>query len=151
MAALTLAACSGCSRGGNAGDAAPRMHQHHPPHGGTPIVLGDEVFHLEMVRDADTGTLDIYVLDGEMEEFIRCGETSFQVDIPGAGPDHALVFRPVANQATGERAGDSSQFEARADWVRTTPSFDGVLRRITIRQTTFADVKFNYPKGNDND
>ena len=31
------------------------------------------------------------------------------------------------------------------------PEFDATLKTITIRGTTFADVKFNFPKGNDKD
>ena len=35
----------------------PRPHVPHPPHGGTPVVVGDEAFHLELVRDPVEGML----------------------------------------------------------------------------------------------
>ena len=46
-------------------------HEHRAPHGGTAVVLGNEAFHLEFVRDAATGTLTCYVLDAHMENFVR--------------------------------------------------------------------------------
>jgi hypothetical protein len=57
----------------------------------------------------------------------------------------------VPNPATGETVGDTSEFEVQADWLKGAPEFDGVLRRIAIRGSTFTDVKFNFPRGNDTD
>ena len=48
----------------------------NPPHGGTPVVLGNEAYHLELVVDAASGTLQVYVLDGEMENFVRVSAPS---------------------------------------------------------------------------
>ena len=41
----------------------PAKHEHHAPHGGTPVVLGDEAYHLELVRDPAKGKLQAFVLD----------------------------------------------------------------------------------------
>ena len=61
-------------------------------------------------------------------------------------------MRAVADPATGETVGDTALFETQADWLKTVKDFDGTLKKtITIRGTTFADVKFNFPKGNDKD
>lgn len=129
--------------------AAPAKHEHVAPHGGSPVVLGDEAYHLELVRDAATGTLQVYVLDGEMENFIRTNMSALDVVANVGGSPQTLTLRPVANAATGETAGDTALFEGRADWLKTTPQFDATLATITIRGTTFRDVKFNFPKGND--
>jgi hypothetical protein len=152
LLALTLAvACvNGCSKA-PATSGQPHKHEHHPPHGGTPVVLGEEVYHIELVRDPEAGTLQAYVLDGEMENFIRSGVPSIEIDAMGADAPRTLVLAAVANPATGETVGDTSLFQAQADWLKATPEFDGVLRSITIRGTTFTDVKFNFPKGNDTD
>src|ERR1022692_4220466 len=62
----------GCSRPpSTASSGQPHKHEHHPPHGGTPVVLGDEAYHIELVLDASAGTLQAFVLDGELENFIR--------------------------------------------------------------------------------
>ena len=114
-------------------------------------MLGDEAYHIELVLDAPSGTLQAYVLDGELENFIRSPVPSIEIDADVNGAPRSLVLAAVANPATGETVGDSSLFEAQADWLRTTGNFDAVLRSVTIRGTTFTGVKFNFPKGNDTD
>ena len=152
IAAIALSAllCAGCARPSSPSDQ-PHKHVHHPPHGGTPVVLGDEIYHIELVLDQKAGRLQAYVFDGELENFIRSGESSIEIDATVGGAPRALVLSAVANPATGETVGDTSLFEGQADWLRSAGEFDGVLRTITIRGTTFTDVKFNYPRGNDTD
>src|ERR1700733_7713499 len=86
-AVLLLAAtafAAGCSKSKQApastAAAKPPKHEHKPPHGGTPVVLGDEVYHVELVLDAATGKLQAFVFDGELENFIRSSVPSFAVD-----------------------------------------------------------------------
>jgi hypothetical protein len=147
---VPLALATGCSKKYVMTDP-PYKHVHHPPHGGIPMVLGDEVYHIELVLNASTGTLQAYVLDGEMEAFIRSSAPSIEITAAVNGTPQTLVLKAVANPATGETVGDTSLFETQADWLKTTKEFDAVLKSITVRRTTFSDVKFNYPKGNDTD
>jgi hypothetical protein len=123
-------------------------HEHVAPHGGTAVVLGDEAYHLELVREPASGTLTAYVLDGHMEDFIRIEATSFEVTATVNGVSHLLQFRAVANSATGETVGSTSQFEAQAEWLKSTAAFDGVLKSLTIRGTAVTNVSFNFPRGN---
>ena len=150
---LIAAAVAGCAKGGSAGaaDAQAAHHEHHPPHGGTPVVLGHEAYHLELVRDAGAGKVDAYLLDGEIEEFVRTTVASFEVTAVVDGERKTLFFQAVPNSATGETVGNTSCFEARADWITRTPSFDAVLTRIDVRGASFQDVAFNFPRGNDTD
>ena len=71
-----------------------------------------------------------------------------------------FVVRGVDNQPTAElvelgralhakKAGDTAQFEAQADWLKTTKTFDAEVKSITVRGKAFAGVKFNFPKGNE--
>ena len=131
--------------------ATPHKHEHKPPHGGTPVVLGDEVYHIELVRDVGSGTLQAYIFDGELENFIRSSVPSFEVACSVNEHPQNLIFKAVANPATGETVGDTSLFEAQADWLKTTANFDAELKAITVRGTAFREVKFNFPKGNDKD
>jgi hypothetical protein len=150
---FVLAALAGCRPAAPESGAAakPHVHQNHPPHGGTPVVLGDEVYQVEFVLDAAAGDLQAFVLDGEMENFMRASSPAFTLIATVGGQPRTLTMRAVANPATGETVGDTSMFEAQADWLKTTPEFDAVLQAITIRGSTFTDVKFNFPKGNDRD
>ena len=147
LLALGLAACSKAPEAA----PAPAKHEHHPPHGGTAVVLGDEAYHLEFVRDPAAGTLQAYILDGEMETFIRSAMSALEVDATAGGTAHTLRLLPVANPATGETAGDTALFEVQADWLKTTATFEAVMPSVTIRGTTFTHVRFAFPKGNDSD
>src|SRR4051812_4497639 len=145
-----FAACSKQEPVATAGQT-PAKHEHQAPHSGTPVVLGNEAFHLELVRDAASGTLQAYVLDGEMENFIRINAAAVEIVATVNGAPQTLALKPVANLTTGETVTDTSLFEAKADWLKTTAQFDATLKSITIRGTTFSEVKFNFPKGNDKD
>ena len=150
--ALVTFTFAACSKPGPATAAAPAAkHEHQAPHGGTPVVLGHEAYHLELVRDAATGRLTAYVLDGEMDNFVRVKAASFEVVASGGAAKRVLVFHAIANPATGETVGDTSQFEARADWLKTEATFDATLTALDIRGTAFTAVVFNFPKGNDHD
>lgn len=148
---LPVLLAAGCSKPAPSTATSPAKHQHHPPHGGTPVVLGDETYHVELVRLAPEGKLQAYLLDGELENFIRSAQPSFQVDAIVEGQPQVLVFKAVASPATGETVGDTALFEAEADWLKTTKTFDGMLKSLTIRGTTFTEVEFNFPLGNDKD
>ena len=149
----SVALIAGCAKSspGPAAVPPPAKHEHHPPHSGTPVVLGDEVYHVELVLDPATGKLSAYVLDGEMENFIRSAAPSFEMSALVKGELKALTLRAVPNPATGETVGDTSLFETQADWLKTTKNFDGVIKSLAIRGTTFTDVEFNFPDGNDKD
>jgi len=142
----------GCGRApakGESTGAAVHPHEHIAPHGGTPVVLGKEEFHLELVWDAPRHTLTAYVLDGEMEQFVRIPASNFTVRTSLGGRGVELNFRAVANSATGESVGDTSQFEAAFPGFQAGGSFDGILSQLTIRGHGFSNVNFNFPKGND--
>jgi hypothetical protein len=147
-AAFPVALAAGCSKA-TVESAAPRAHHHHAPHGGTPVELGDEAYHLELVLDGTTGTLQAYVLDAEMEDFVRSPDHALEISATAGGAAHVISLSAVANPETGETVGDTSLFEARADWLKTAPKFDGELGSVTIRGTTFTHVKFSFPKGDD--
>lgn len=153
-AALALLVISltgaGCARKNSpaAADAHQGHHHHTPPHGGTAVMLGNEAYHLEFVLDATTGTLTAYVLDAHMENFIRSAIPSFEVIARVAGESRSLTFLPTANSATGETVGDTSQFTAQAEWLKSTATFDSQLTALTIRGTAFSAVSFKFPEGN---
>ena len=147
---VLLAGCAKQSPG-PAASAPPAKHVHHPPHGGTPVVLGEEIYHVELVLDAATGKLSAYILDGEMENFIRLAMPAFDMTAQVNGQSKVLTFHAVANPATGETVGDSSLFETQAEWLKTTRTFDAVIPGLAIRGTTFTGVTFNFPGGNDRD
>ncbi len=152
-ALLALAPTPGCTKAPatSAVSGQPPGHHHHPPHGGTPVVLGDEDYQVELLLDPAAGKLQAYIFDGEMENFMRSTAPSITLEATLGGQAHELVLAAVPNPETGETVGDTSLFEAQADWLKGAPQFDGVLKSVSVRGSTYADVKFNFPKGNDTD
>jgi len=148
--ALAAAICGGCSKSEDTPKTeAVHKHEHKPPHGGTPVELGQDEYHMELVRDAAAGTMQAFIFDGELENFVRIPAGSFTVGAKVAGKEEPLVFQAVPNVATGETVGDTALFEARVDWLKATPEFDAVLKEITVRTKTYTNVAFNFPKGAD--
>lgn len=142
---------AGCSKPQNPAPAAAAAHhhEHHPPHGGTPVELGQEEYHVEFVLDAPAGKLQAFILDGELENFVRISAPSLEVVAQVSGHPETLRFQPIANSATGETAGDTSLFEAQAEWLEHTATFDAVLKQVVVRGQTYTNVDFNFPKGSD--
>ena len=79
-AGLLLGGCGKESARKEIADNKPGLHKNIPPHGGVPVALGD-AYNLELVRDAAAGTLSGYVLDDEMEDFIRSSSPSVAIMI----------------------------------------------------------------------
>ena len=67
--------------------APPARHEHVAPHGGTAVELGKEEFHLELVLDTTAGRLTGYVLDGELESFVRIPAPSLRLNVRLNGVD----------------------------------------------------------------
>jgi len=121
------------------------MHKDEPPHGGTPVALGDGTFHLEFVREAATGTIAVYVLDDEMETFIRVAMPGFDAVGLVDGEKRPLRFQAVANPATGETVGDTSCYTARAPWLALTESFALVVPKIDLGSSSFTGITVHLP------
>jgi hypothetical protein len=152
--ALLLTAAVGCRDShdshGHAHDGdsahshdAGHGHDHAPPHGGTPVVIADDQFHLELVHDSAAGKMQAYVLDGHLEGYIQVAETSFVVAANVAEQTHALAFQ----RTPGADGAKSSLFEAQADWLKTAKEFAGNIPTITLDGKTFTNISFAFPKG----
>jgi hypothetical protein len=147
-AAVLVASTAGCSKSRDTTAAASsHSHQHTPPHGGTAVVLGNEAYHLELVHEPGSDVLVAYVLDGHMQEFIRINTPNFEVVANVNGQVRPLIFQATENAATGESTADTSHFEARAEWLKENPKFEGRITSLAIRGTTFRDVDFKFPVG----
>lgn len=117
-------------------------HAHKAPHGGTLLELGEHAYNLELVRDPAAGKLTVYVLDGHAENFIRIATPGVDVTAFAAGGRQTLTLRPVANPVTGETVGNTSQFEAQADWLKSSASLNGEIAALEIRGSKFGPAAF---------
>lgn len=143
-----IAALGGCGDEKPAASAGkPPVHEHRAPHGGALEVLGGEAAHVELVLDDKTGKLTAYVLDGEAESPVRVGQDALRLKI--ASVDAVVELKAVANPLTGEKVGDTSQFEGSSDKLRGLTKFEGVLESITARGVKFDAVPIGFPGGNE--
>lgn len=147
LASVAVVTFTGCKPASSSHSHSHGGHHHEPPHGGTAIDLGDEDAHLEFVHDAPAGKLTCYVLKPHMSGFQRITQETLELAATVAGKPEMLTLTAVANAATGEKAGDTSQFEAQADWLKTAKSFDAELKKIGVRGKDYTALKFNFPKG----
>ncbi len=117
-------------------------HAHVAPHGGTLVAIGEHTYNLELVRDDDAGKLTVYVLDGHAENFVRIAAPAIELSAIAGGERRTLTLRAVANPATGETVGDTSQFEAQADWIKKAKTFPGEITGLDIRGNKFERVAY---------
>lgn len=148
LATVLLCGFSACAKkDDHAGHdhSAHAAHVHTAPHGGTLVELGEHAFNLELVRDSAAGKLTAYVLDGHAEDFVRISAPSFSVTVTIAGAKKTLPLVAVANAATGEKVGATSQFEVTADWLKSPAALTGTIDSLTIRDHAFKSVPFTLP------
>jgi hypothetical protein len=145
---LAVAGVAGAQRSPTAKSSA---HEHHAPHGGTLVELGEEFAHLELVLNAQTGTLTAYILDGEAEQSVRIVQPQIEVNLrlPGSAKALALTLPAAANPLTGETVGQSSQFQAHAEALKGATRFTGTVKSVTAKGGTFENVSFQFPEGNE--
>ena len=117
-------------------------HEHHAPHGGSLVEVGEEFAHVELVVDASTQTLKAYVLDGEAEGSVRVTQKTLRLRLKGAGQ---LELKSHQNPLTGESPGDSSEFSAH--WIapkRLTrlTRLTGVVESLSVQGARFKNLPF---------
>jgi hypothetical protein len=145
LAATVFAGACSKPASGEKSTSTSAAHVHVAPHGGTLVELGDHAYNVEFLRDRAAGKLTAWVLDAHAENFLRLKLPSFQVIAMPGGRYTPLVLQAVANSATGETVGDTSQFEVQADFLKTAGAFSGIFM-IEINGTKFEQVAYALPE-----
>lgn len=110
---------------------------HTAPHGGTLIEVGDHAYNLELLRDPASGKLTVWVLDGHAENFVRIKAATIEAAAAVGGEKKTLSLKAVANAATGETVGDTSQFEVQADWLKGAAPIEVTVPSVEIKGRRF--------------
>ena len=118
-----------------------------PPHGGTPVQIGNHGFHLELVRDAGKGRFQAYVLDAHMQRYVSVPEKSFVMLATISNQQQRVTFNRVPEPGSEKVTEASHAFEATADWIKHATNFNAVFGSITLKGRTFTNVTFLFPKG----
>jgi len=142
LAALVLGAlAAGCGPSHSEGGG----HAHTAPHGGQLVEVGDHAYNLEFVHDREAGRLTAYVLDGHAENFIRIDAPAITVTVSDGTTERPLVLAAVASAATGETVGNTSQFEATADWLKAPAALTVKIPALTLRGSAFTGIEAALP------
>ena len=147
LATVGLAFLAGCDSKEEEKKGA--KHEHKAPHGGALVEFGEEFAHLEVVVDPGPGQVTGYVLDGEAEKPVRIEQRELAIEVKGKSAILKVTLKAVVNPLTGEKSGDTSQFEGQADGLRGLKEFDATVVKITVKGKEFSGVDFNFPKGNE--
>ena len=101
--------------------------------------------YLELLRDRAAGKLTAWVLDGHAENFVRLPLPALEAVATVGGTPRPLSLKAVANAATGETVGNTSQFEVQADWLKGPEAFTVVVPSLEIRGSSFKEIKATFP------
>lgn len=143
-------ALSGCGGGDHDHDGhaeAGHAHVHHAPHGGALGMIGEHLFQLEVLSNREEGRIELYVLDGEAERFVRIAATEIEGVAKVGDREWRLRFKAVANAATGEEIGSSSHFVAEAPDLVEEPEFELRFDRLELLGQVFSRVSIPFPEG----
>ena len=120
-------------------------HKHESAHGGVAVELGEHEFQLDFLAEPATGTLKAWVMDAHAENFVRVTNSAWAVRIETSGGVKELELQAQANATTGEKLGDTSQFEGRADWLKGMERFKAEVPALELRGKRYGNVSFTYP------
>lgn len=136
----------------NHGHSHDHSHHHHQaPHGGTLVVFGKEAAHLEVVLDNKEGKLTGYVLNNEADTAIRIKQPAIELVLAKGdlkSTTMPFTLKAVANPLTGEKSGDTSQFEGKNEHLKKLKKFHLTVQSIEIKGTKFEKTVSPFPEGN---
>jgi len=149
---LLLSQCGSHDHGAAGSEHDPgETHRLSGPHGGALVILDDERSALlEVVVDAELGTLSAYVLDDHAEDYVRISQQALRIRVEGGGGRQGTVELPAfASSLTGEKVGDTSQFQGASELLIGLVTFKGTLEKIEYRGRVSEGIAFLYPEGHD--
>lgn len=150
----TLLVALGC---GNSTESDDHGHSHDDgeahshdtstaaPHGGTPVLIADDKFHLELVLDTSKSEIQAHVLDGHLEGYVPVTEMAFVIVATVDGEEQQLNFERKTSSSNPDTP--SSVFVARANWLESAEQFSGRIPLISLNGQEFNDVAFEFPEG----
>lgn len=119
---LALAATVGLLTAGSA------RADHEGPHKGIVVEWGEEEYHPEIVVDAKTGTVTVYVYGGEDDlkkaKFKPIDAKTLTLSLKG---EPATTLKLEAAPETGDPKGSSSKFVGKSDVLKKETKWAGTL------------------------
>jgi hypothetical protein len=127
---------------------APPPHEHeHGPHSGHLVELGEEEHHAEVVFDAKSAKLTIYILDSTAKKAEPIDAKDVALKLTIDGKSEGFKLSPVPD--TGDPKGKSSRFELAGDpdikaHIKDEEDLKGTVN-VTIGNKNFSgDIKHEH-------
>ncbi len=135
---------SGCGRKDD--QTAADTGAHSPKMGGQLVEIGSHEFNVELLRDASSGKISLWVLDAHAENFLRVTNETVTISVSDAGKDETVVLKAVANALTGEKVGSTSQFEGQSDAFKTAKPLAVRIPTLQIGAKQFSGTAVDLKK-----
>ena len=147
LSLLALIALGGCGSGHDAhGAPSTAGHAHSPLFGGTLVELGEHFANLELVFDAGTGTITLYLLSAHADGVVKGAQERIDLLVETGGSRLELAATPRTSALADNAPGKSSQFQAQDDRLKGLASFTLTVRRVELLGSAFTDVVVRYPE-----
>jgi hypothetical protein len=144
LSLITLTAfwMNSCSKSKHQAHDHPEEESHHHVHsslmGGTLIEIGDHAFNIEFLKK-ENGVWSLYILDAHAENFVRIKSPQINAFWVDGGLKTPIQFQAIANPATGETVGETSQFDFEA--IDANASGEILIPSLKISTKEFVDVR----------
>lgn len=117
-------------------------HTHVAPHGGHLVELGDHAASLEFVMDAVNASLNVYVLDGHADGYVRLAVPMLKLEakLAGAPEPIAIKLHGVENPLTGETIGDTSHFSGTVPQLAGQTEVSLTIPSIEVGGATYSGI-----------
>lgn len=121
-------------------------HHHDAPHDGVLIECGEHQYNLEIVHDAETGDLVIYVLDGHASKPVRIKQESIEVAIHLEGKEQQVFTLNAIADSQQEKTVGNTDFFRINEALPGAKEFKGSVKSVTIEGTSYENKSFHYPE-----
>jgi len=132
---------SGHDDHGDHGDHGDDVHT--AQYGGQLVELGDHVANVEIVFDADTGSVSVFGLDSHAENPVRMAAPSLAVVIESDALDEPLEVElpAIENLLTGETVGDTSEFTGEFAALQDLDKIHVTIPEIELKGARFTNIE----------
>ncbi len=133
---------SSCGDGHDHGKGKP--HHHDAPHGGSLVECGEHQYNLEVLHDAASGDLEIYVLGDHASKPVRIKQESIEVTVTVGDNEQVLNLPAIADSQQEKTVGDTDFFQIR-EALPGIKEFTGEIKSVTINGSLYEKLSFEYP------
>lgn len=115
-------------------------HVHHAPHGGTLIEIGAHQANIEVLFDAKTGQVDVYILGPHAERSLRLADKMIPIQFTLGEQVIEANLMPQASALSGETVGDTSHFQLIDERLIDQKSVQLVVPSLSLFGQAFTNI-----------